>query len=372
MRLAIVHDGIFCKGGAERVLLNIHKAFPDAPIYTSIYDKNNSYSDFQDCDIRTSWLQNIVKKEQAFKNTFFFLGVNAMQSHDLSGYDVILTSTTHCAKYLKFNKKKLFINYCYTPFRLVWNPKSYKRYENSKGIYRYLFDKIIQYLKNIDYKYAQKADRYIAMTQETSNRIKQCYNVKNKIKIICPSIDTNQYYLSNSPKEYYLIVSRLEKYKMVDLAIKAFNKLGVPLKIIGGGMEEKYFKNLAKDNIEFLGKVNQERLLELYSNCKALIFPQHEDFGLTPLEANSSGRPVIAYGKGGIVDTMIPYNGKDNKFTSVFFKYQNMDSLIEAINTFERLEVDPIFIKDHAKRFDDDVFIKQLREFIRNEYSKHN
>ena len=372
MRLAIIHDGIYCKGGAERVLLNIHRAFPEAPIYTSIYDKNNSYSEFHNCDIRTSWLQYFVKSEKIFKNTFLLTAVRAMQSHNLSNYDVILTSTTHCAKYVKVNKDCLFINYCHQPFRLAWNPSSYRRYEDSKYFYRYLFNKVIKYLQYIDYKYAQRADSYIANTFETSLKIRKCYNYNSKIKIIYPSIDMSQYYLTDNLKKYYLIVSRLEKYKKVDLAIKVFNKLGNPLKIVGSGMEEKYFKNLAKDNIEFLGKVNEERLLELYSNCKALIFPQHEDFGITPLEANSSGRPVIAYGKGGILDTMIPYNGKDNKFTSVFFNYQNMDSLIEAINTFESLDADPTFIRDNAKRFDNDVFIAQLREFINNEYSKKN
>ena len=371
MRLALVHDGIFCRGGAERVLLNMHKAFPLAPIYTSIFDQNNSYPEFKECDIRTSWLQSIIKQEKAYKATFPFLGVHAMQSHDLSNYDVILASTTNSAKYIKPGSKNLVINYCYTPFRLVWNPNSYKKYENSKGLYRFIFSKIINRLKKIDYKYAQRANRYLAMTQETADRIRKNYDIKNKIEIITPSIDTDKYYVTDKIDNYYLIVSRLEKYKNVDLAINAFNKTGKPLIIVGRGMEEKNLKKIANNNVKFLGSVAEEQLVELYSKCKALIFPQHEDYGLTPLEANASGRPVIAYGEGGVKTTMIPYQkNTDNPFTSIFFPEQIVDSLINAINIFESLKVDSSFIRKNAEKFDDSKFIYQIREYINKEYKR--
>ena len=274
MRIALVHDGLLNKGGAERVLLNMHKAFPNAPIYTSVFNKQKCYPEFQDCDIRTSWLQSITINEKIYKSTFPFLGVNAMQSHDLSKYDVILASTTHSAKYVTTGDNNLVINYCYTPFRLAWNPNSYKPYEDSKGLYRLVFNKIIANLKKIDFKFAQRANKYIAMTPETSNRIKTHYQINDKIEIINPSIDTDNYYISNKTNDYYLIVSRLEKYKMVDLAIHAFNKTGKPLKIIGRGMEETRLKNIANDNIEFIGSVSQNELVEYYSMCRALIFPQ--------------------------------------------------------------------------------------------------
>jgi glycosyltransferase involved in cell wall biosynthesis len=372
MRLALVHDGIFCRGGAERVLLNMHKAFPLAPIYTSIFDQNNSYPEFKECDIRTSWLQSIIKQEKAYKATFPFLGVHAMQSHDLSNYDVILASTTNSAKYIKPGSKNLVINYCYTPFRLVWNPNSYKRYQKAKGLHKYLFDKVITQLKKIDFKYAQRANNYIAMTAETAERIRNNYQIKDKIEIINPSIDTSRYYIAENTEDYYLIVSRLEKYKKVDLAINAFNKLGKPLKIVGRGMESERLKKEANNNIEFLGGVSEEKLIELYSKCKALIFPQHEDYGLTPLEANACGRPVIAYGKGGIETTMVPYNQskQDNAFTAVFFPEQNIDSLINAIKTCETLNIDMNYIRKNAEKFDDSKFIYQIREYINKEYKR--
>ena len=370
--MALVHDGIFCKGGAEKVLLNMHRAFPNAPIYTSIYNPEKSYPEFKECDIRTSWLQSILSTEKIYKNTFLFLGVRAMQSHDLSDYDVILASTTHCAKYVRTSKTNLVINYCYTPFRLVWNPNSYKRYQKAKGLHKYLFDKVITQLKKIDFKYAQRANNYIAMTAETAERIRNNYQIKDKIEIINPSIDTSRYYIAENTEDYYLIVSRLEKYKKVDLAINAFNKLGKPLKIVGRGMESERLKKEANNNIEFLGGVSQEKLIELYSKCKALIFPQHEDYGLTPLEANACGRPVIAYGKGGIETTMVPYNQskQDNAFTAVFFPEQNIDSLINAIKTCETLNIDMNYIRKNAEKFDDSKFIYQIREYINKEYKR--
>jgi len=372
LRLALIHDGIFCKGGAERVLLNMHRAFPDAPIYTSIYNPEKSYPEFKECDIRTSWLQSLLQSEKAYKNTFFFLGAYAMQRHDLSNYDVILASTTNSAKYIKTSPTNLVINYCYTPFRLAWNPNSYQRYENAKGIHKFIFDKVITRLKKLDFKYAQQADRYIAMIPETADRIRNNYQIKDKIEIINPSIDTSRYYIAENTEEYFLIVSRLEKYKKVDLAINVFNKLGKPLKIVGRGMEAVKLKKEAKNNIEFLGGVSQEKLIELYSKCKALIFPQHEDYGLTPLEANACGRPVIAYGKGGIETTMVPYNQskQDNAFTAVFFPEQNIDSLINAIKTCETLNIDTNYIRKNAEKFDDSKFIYQIRKYINKEYKR--
>jgi glycosyltransferase involved in cell wall biosynthesis len=371
MKIALVHDGIFCKGGAERVLLNMHNAFPEAPIYTSIFDKKKSYPEFKDCDIRTSWIQSIIKTEKSYKNTFMIFGVLAMQSHDFSKYDVVLCSTTHSGKYIKVNKNTLVINYCYTPFRLAWNPNSYELYSKSIGIKRYILKKIINHLRKIDYKYAQNANMYISMTPETVKRIKDNYNIKNDIKIINPSINIDEYYTSENIGDYYLVVSRLEKYKNVKLAIKAFNILNKPLIIVGSGMQEKKLKKIANNNIQFLGNVSYSDLQGLYSKCKALIFPQHEDYGLTPLEANASGRPVIAYGDGGIKSTMIPYDSEKNNqsFTALFFNKQNKDSLIGAVNTFENLNINSNFIRMNAEKFDDSNFIKRLREFVTKEYS---
>ena len=369
MKVALVHDGIFCKGGAERVFLNFKKAFPDAQIFTSIYDPDFSYSEYKNYKINTSWIQNIISNEQNFKKFFFPLGLYSMRTHNLANYDVILTSTTHCGKYITAKKNILVINYCYTPFRLAWNPESYNIYQKSSGIKKYILKIIINILKNVDYKYAQRANKYIAMTEETAGRIKKHYSFNKNIKIINPSINLDNYFISQNIKNYYLVVSRLEKYKQVDLVIETFNKLGYQLKIVGNGSEEKYLKSKAKNNIEFLSEVNQNHLSKLYSECKALIFPQHEDYGLTPLETNASGRPVIAYGFGGVLTTMIPYNeNKGNNFTAVFFKKQTIDSLTDAINKLSGLEIDTKFIRENAENFDDKNFINKIKKYVKEEY----
>tara|TARA_B100002019_G_C21265617_1_gene599252 strand:- start:340 stop:1485 length:1146 start_codon:yes stop_codon:yes gene_type:complete len=373
MKIALIHDGIFCKGGAERVLLNMHKAFPDAPIYTSIYLENQTYAEFKKCNIKTSFLQYFIKSEKTFKKTFVLFAPYAMRKFDLSKYDVILSSTTHCAKYIKPNKTSLVINYCYTPFRLAWNPESYRIFLESNGYKKFLIKKVISYLQKIDFHYAQRANKYIAMTQETSERIKKIYNIKPKnIKIINPSINVGEFKVADKIEDYFLIVSRLEKYKKVDLAIKAFNKTDFKLKIVGMGMEYNNLKKIANNNIKFLNIVSQSELINLYSKCKALIFPQHEDYGLTPLEVNASGRPVIAYGLGGVETTMIPSNKKDNKnFTSIFFLDQNEDSLLSAIKKLDNLNVNSEFILNHVKKFDNQKFISKLKSYIQLEYKNH-
>jgi len=369
MKIALLHDGIFCKGGAERVFLNMIKAFPNSKIFTSIYNPNDSYEEFKNYRINTSWIQNLISNENSFKKFFFPLGIFAMRKHDLSEFDIILVSTTHCAKYINPKNNALIINYCYTPFRLAWSPNSYNIYANSKGLKKKILKVIINILKKVDFKYAQKADRYIAMTKETSDRIKKNYLFNKKIEIINPSININNYFVSKKIEDYYLVVSRLEKYKNVDLTIKTFNKLGYKLKIVGSGSEEKKLRKLAGKNIEFFKNVDQKELSLLYSKCIALIFPQHEDYGLTPLEANASGRPVIAYGFGGVLTTMLPYKkNNENNFTAIFFKNQNIESLIDAIKKLSQLNINSTFIRNNAKKFDDIIFIKKLQDYVNNEF----
>lgn len=373
MRIALAHDAIFCRAGGERVLLNFHNAFPDAPIYTSIYDPKNSYPEFNDCDIKTTWLQNIAPNEKWYKRTFFPLGLWAMQSHKLSEYDVILTTTTHCAKYIQVKPSSLVINYCFTPFRLAWDPTSYNLYGKSKGFKRCSLDFVIKILRKMDFSYSQRADKYIAMTDETAQRIKEAYKPNNKITILNPSIDTSKYYLSNKIEDYYLVVSRLEKYKKVDLVINAFNKLGFKLKIVGRGIEKESLKKIANSNIEFIEGINDEKLAGLYSKCRAFIFPQHEDYGLTPLEANASGRPVIAYHRGGVETTMVPFNKEkpESPFTALFFNEQNIKSLISAVQSLNKLKIDSFFIRNHAEKFDDNNFINKIKEFVSTEFTIH-
>jgi len=365
MKIALVYDGIFCRSGGERVLLCFHKSFPEAPIYTSIYVPQDTYPELKECDIRTTWFNKIIKNEKEFKTFFYPLGFWSMEMVDLSDYDIVIMITTHCAKYVKVSPDNLTIAYCFTPFRLAWNPDSYSIYSNSKFILRFLLNIFIKHLRKIDYKHSRKINKFITLTNETAERIRKAYKVENEIIIQNSSIDTTKFYISDKIDDYYLVVSRLEKYKKVDIVIEAFNRLKLPLKIVGRGIEKENLKKLANPNIEFLEGLSDKELSELYSHCKAFIFPQHEDFGSTPIEANASGRPVIAYGKGGALETLIPYNGNnDNECTAVFFYEQTPDALIEAIKTFEKVKFNPQFIKKHSEKFDDKIFIEKIKNII--------
>ncbi|MFD2932533.1 glycosyltransferase [Spirosoma flavum] len=373
MKIALVQDGLMCRAGGEQVALCFHKAFPDAPIYTQCYQPDLTFPEFKDCDIRTSWMQKIAKTDDRMKNLFFPLGVWAMQSHDLTDFDVVLMSGTHCAKYVKVKEGALVISYSFTPFRLAWDPTSYAQYAGAGPVKRIFFDAILKYLRNVDFKFGQRPDYYIAMTDETANRLQKAYQVKNDISIINPPVNTKKFYVSKKPKKYFLVVSRLEYYKKVDLVVKAFNQLGYPLIIVGKGVQADEIKAQANSNITFLSGLSAQELADVYADCRAFIFPQHEDYGITPLEANAAGRPVIAYGEGGVQATQIPVVKEPKYATALFIKNQTVDDLVAAIKRYEELEdhFEPRFIREHAESFDESTFIDKIRNFVAEKYIQH-
>jgi glycosyltransferase involved in cell wall biosynthesis len=369
MKIAIVHDDLVRKGGAEQVALSFHNAFPGAPIYTLTYDPDNTYPEFKDCDIRTSLFGRMIRSEKNMKRFFFPLGVLAMQRLDLKGYDVILQSTTHCAKYIKTDANAIVITYCHNPFRLVWSTESYDKVNHAGKLEKNVIKKVIAVLKEIDVTSAKRTDWFITNAREVVQRINRAYHPLKPITVINPPVKCKNFYVSNSLSDYFLVVSRFETYKKVDLVIEAFNDMpDKKLVIVGKGSREKQVKENAGGNITFLSDLGVSDLARLYANCKAFIFPQHEDYGITPLEANSSGRPVIAYGKGGVLDTMIPYDKDSLKSTANFFEHQTKESLTAAIELFEDLEFDPVFIREHAEIFDESCFIEKIRAFVASKY----
>lgn len=372
MKIALVHDALILRGGGEQVAANFHLAFPDAPIYTLCYKEGLTYPIFKECDVRPSWFNNLVKTEEAMKKMFFPFGIIAMRGLDLTEFDVVLTTGTHCSKYIKVAKNALLLSYTFTPFRLAWNPESYAQYNNSRGIKRILFNIVTSVLKRIDFYYAQRVDNYLAMTEETRDRIVKSYNFRKEIPVFPPPIDPSVFFVNDEPKDYYLVVSRLEFYKKVDLVIHTFNKSGKRLIIVGNGSNKEELKQMAFDNIEFKQGISHTELASLYSNCKALIFPQHEDYGITPLEANASGRPVIGFNRGGILTTQIPYTSNPSISTALFFKEQSVDSLTSAILEFEKVEKDfnPEFIINHSKKFRATFFIDSIRRFVSEKFNE--
>ncbi|WP_461088724.1 glycosyltransferase [Spirosoma gilvum] len=373
MKIALVQDGLMCRAGGEQVALCFHKAFPEAPIYTQCYQPELTFPEFKECDIRTTWLQYIAKTDDRMKSLFFPLGVWAMQSHDLTEYDVVLMSGTHCAKYVKVRPDALVISYSFTPFRLAWDPTSYAQYKEAGPVKKILFDIVLKYLRKVDFKFGQRPNYFVAMTDETSERLRNAYHIAGNLDIINPPVNVNKFFVNNGPKDYFLIVSRLEYYKKVDLVVEAFSRLGYKLIVVGKGVQAEEIKALAKPNVTFLSGLSAEELAVLYAGCRAFIFPQHEDYGITPLEANAAGRPVIAYGTGGVLTTQIPLKSNSSQATALFFKNQTIEDLIEAVKQFELVEhlFDPIFIRRHAEAFDEPIFIHKIREFVNDKYMQH-
>lgn len=372
MKIAIVHDELVRRGGAEQVTLLLHRAFPEAPIYTSCYNEKNTYAEFSTCNIRPSWLSKFVRNEKWLKRLFYPFSILAMRSINLSEFDVVLISTTNCAKYVTTKPNNLFIAFCHYPFRLAWFPESYSQIANSKGIKKKLYTWVANRLKRIDYNSSKEIDWFITNTEDISKKIKKCYNPKNQISIINASIPCANFYVEEKAKlDYYLVVSRVEYYKKVDLVVDVFSKMkDKKLIIVGKGSKKTELEKIATKNIEFMEGLSSEEIAFLYANCKALIFPQIEDYGLTPLESNASGRPVIAYGEGGVTATMIPYNGKNiESSTAFFFEEQTSNSLIKAINEFETLNFNSHFIRNHAEKFDENVFIQKIRNFVEQKYN---
>jgi glycosyltransferase involved in cell wall biosynthesis len=289
----------------------------------------------------------------------------AIEQFELKGYDLILSSSHCVAKGIKTDNNSLHICYCHTPMRYIWDLSSqYFSKTNAGPVTRFIFPFVKKYLQNWDVKTSEKVDYFIANSKNVSERIKRIYN-RNSV-VIYPPVNTNFFEISDSVDDYYLVVSAFAPYKRIDLAIKAFNRLGYPLKIIGSGQCEKQLRKIAGPNIEFLGDIKKEGIKHYYSKCKAFIFPGEEDLGITPIEAMASGRPVIAFGKGGALETVIPLTNENNSPTGLFFEKQTADALVEAVQQFEKIEnkFDSKKIRNHTLKFDREVFEKKIREFI--------
>lgn len=362
-----------CRAGGEQVALCFHKAFPKAPIYTLCYRPELTFPEFKSCDVRPSWLQGLAKTDNAMKALFFPLGIWAMQSQDLRAFDVVLMSGTHCAKYVRVRPDALVISYSFTPFRLAWNPSSYAQYAQAGPLKRALFDRVLGYLRRVDFRFGQRPNHFVAMTDETAERIRKAYGVKNGIELINPPVNAEKFYVAPQPGTYFLVVSRLEYYKKVDLVIEAFNRLGYPLVVVGKGLQAEEIKAGAGPNVRFLSGLSASELADVYAGCRAFVFPQHEDYGITPLEANAAGRPVIAYGAGGVLTTQLPVGNDPSRATALFFDAQTPEALVEAVRRFETLEAgfDPAFIRAHAERFDEGRFIEKIRDFVTRRYAEH-
>jgi glycosyltransferase involved in cell wall biosynthesis len=348
MKIAIVHDYLNQFGGAERVVSALHEAFPLDPVFTSIYDERRMPANFQRMDIQTSFMQ-------LFKYYLLFYPL-AFESFDVRGYDLILSSSSAWAKGVRKRKGQLHICYCHTPMRFVWRFEDYVKREAIPSWVKGLLPFILETIKQWDLQTAQSVDFFIANSRTVAERIQRTYGQKSAI--INPPVDCGFFKPSGLDLDYFLVVSRLNAYKRIDIAVEAFNKLDLPLKIVGDGPDRKNLMKMAGPNVEFLGHLPDREVAKYMAECRALVFTGEEDFGIAPLEAMSCGRPVIAYKAGGAEETVI--DGE----TGVFFDKQSADSLALAVKRFQFMGFDKKMIREHALKFDKEVFKQKIKDFV--------
>ena len=361
MRICIVHEYLTHMGGGERVLNALAVAFPSAPIYTLVYDSNGVQVSFDPSRIRTSFLQKFPGANRSHRYFPLALMPLAMEQFDFSNFDVVISNSHSFGKGILLAPHTRHISYCRTPTRYAWDGSHRYVREFSGSVW---FQKIapvaISYIRFWDYMASHRVDQYLTLSKYVSKRIQKYYNRPSSV--LYPPVDVDRFSPSETKGEYYLIISRLVPYKKIELAIAATELLGKKLKIAGIGPELDTLKSIAGSHTEFLGFVPDSDLPELYRNAKALIFPQEEDFGITPLEAAASGVPTIAYGAGGALETIV------DGVTGIFFTQQASWSLMQAMQRAENMKWDKQAMHEHAQQFSRERFVTEIQQFVQNAY----
>jgi len=368
MKVALIHDWLTGMRGGERCLEVFCELFPEADLFTLLHIKGSVSSIIEKMNIKTSFLQHLPFVKQKYR-LYLPLYPSAVESLNIKGYDLVLSISHVAAKGTIPGPDALHIAYLLTPMRYAWD--MYHEYfgDGYRGrVTKPLIPVLANYLRLWDIASNNRVDHFICISSHVARRIKKYY--QRDAEVIHPPVDIEKFQIAKKADDFYLVVSAFAPYKRLDLGISVFNRLKKPLVIIGKGQEEKRLKSMANSNIEFLGWQPDEVVAEYYSKCKALIFPGEEDFGITPLEAMASGRPVIAYGKGGVLETVIPFESGNIKDqcspTGVFFYEQNVEALMEAVKTFESNAdyFDSKKLREQAKKWDRPIFKEKIKSHI--------
>ncbi len=357
MKIAFVHEYLNQFGGAERMLQVLCALYPRAPIYTLLYDRDATGGVFDGRVIKTSFLQNLPFSKKHHR-IFPLLMPLAIEQFDFSDYDLVLSISASFAKGIITKPHTKHICYCLTPPRFLWDnsQKFVEEFGYPKLVKKFL-PPFITYLRIWDKEASLRVDDFWSISDFIQGRIKKYYSKDSKV--IYPPVNVEKFHVSDKISDYFFMAGRLVSYKRFDIAIKAFNQNGLPLKIVGTGPELNKLKKVANKNIEFLGLVSDEKLAELYSQSQACIFPQEEDFGIVPLESMASGRPVIAYRSGGALETIV-----ENK-TGIFFNEQTPESLEAALEKFNNFEFKPEDCREQAEKFDIEVFKNNISSLLK-------
>ncbi len=356
MKIAIVHYWLVNYRGGEKVIENLLELYPNADLFTLFWEPSKMPEAFQNRVKATSFLNRF----KIFRNNHRLslpLMPLALEQLDLRGYDLVISSESGPAKGVITDPNALHICYCHSPMRYIWD--MYHDYKSNMGyLSKLIFTPLAHYLRIWDRSTANGVDHFIANSNFIAKRILSCY--RRKSDVIFPPVNIKKFKFEKPIKKanYFFTLAELVPYKRIDLAVKAFNANGLNLKIAGQGPELEKLKSMAKSNIEFLGRVNDKDLPELYAKAKAFIFPGKEDFGITPLEANACGTAVIAYNAGGILDTQ-------TQKTAILFNNQNVDDLIKAIEIFKPENFTLENLTNNAKQFSNEVFKNNIALFIK-------
>lgn len=354
MNVLLSHDWLTGMRGGERVLEILCNGFPDAPVFTLFHNKSAISDTINSHDIRTSRLQSVPGILKYYRNLLplFPMAIENMKTPDAD----LLISTNHCvAKGLKQQSGTKHVCYCFTPMRYAWT--FYNEYFGANPLKAMLAKPILPAMRKWDRDSASRVDAFVAISKHVQKRIKQFYDRDSDI--VYPPVNTKYWTPGDcDSEEFDLIVSAMVPYKRVDLAVQAYNKLGHPLKIVGIGGELQKLKSMAGSSIEFLEWQSDENILKLYRSCRMLIFPGEEDFGIVPLEAQACGRPVVAYAKGGALETI------DDNTSGTFFKEQNVGSLLEAVEKCSSTKWNSSAIRNKAEKFNIQNFINNLADVI--------
>lgn len=356
MKVALVHEWLTTLGGSERVVWAFHRMFPEAPVYTTVHRKDLLPEQFQELDVRTSFIQQLPGGPRHYQQYLPLMPL-AFEHFDLQAYDLVLTSSHACAKGVITRPDAVHVCYTHTPMRYAWD--LYHEYQASSAAWRRPIQAwLLHRLRQWDVLAAHRVDQFVANSHEVAGRIRKHY--RRDATVIHPPIDLERF--SPVPEaqvgDHLLVLSRLVPYKRVDLAVRAATRLGVPLRVVGEGPLMRELRGMAGPSVQFLGHLDDAAVAAELASCKALLFGAHEDFGLVPLEAQAAGRPVIAYGRGGALETVV------EGVTGTFFAEQHEDDVIRAIRRLDALDLAPRAIRRHAERFGFEAFRAAMTEVI--------
>ena len=354
MRVAFVHDFLVQFGGAERVLLELRRLYPDAPVYTTIFAREVFGGAFDGVDVRTSWLQHVPVRRRDFR-ALLPLYPRAVESFDLAGYDLVISSTTSFAKGVRTRAGTLHVCYMHTPTRFLWRQEGHAADVVPRWA-RPLFAAAVPYLRRWDLEAATRPTRIVANSMNVAQRIRTIYGRESDV-LPCP-VTLDSFKPTEEEPEHYLVATRLLPYKRVDLAIEACETARVPLVIMGEGPDEARLRRIAGPSTRFAGHVSDEERRRLFARAHAVIVPGVEDFGLVPIEAAASGRPVVAFAAGGALETVV------EGATGIFFREPTAQALVAALATASHTAFDRSALASHAQRFSPEPFRRAMQALI--------